>query len=563
MSSILVVDDNEQNLYMLQILLEGNGHSVVTAGNGADALERALESPPTLIISDILMPVMDGFALCREWQKEKRLQSIPFVFYTATYTGPQDEKLALDLGAARFIVKPADPVIFVEIIRDVFRDFNNSRLPPVVDGSLMNEEVYLKEYNERLIHKLEQKTLALEEEIAERKRTEKQLRHAQKMEAIGTLAGGIAHDFNNILTAIIGFSEIAKSQLAATDKVSKDLDIVISAGHRAASLVEQILTFSRQEEDDFSVIDIRPVIRESLELLSSILPQTIEVHTRMADDCGLVLANATQIQQVLMNLCNNATQAIGDAIGRIDIVLSGVTFSRSDIPEETPEIVPGRYLHLKIVDNGCGMDEVSQTRVFEPFFTTKAKGEGTGLGLAVVHGIIKQHKGAIFVNSKSGHGTVFHVYLPVADNATRLDIPNEQMHTGDMVEGSEKILFVDDEPYICEMVQRMLSRLGYTVVSFTSSREALEVYTAQPDNFDIVVTDMTMPEMDGIHLAEKMLLVNKDLPVVLCTGFGESVNSMKSKSAAIRACVRKPIIHKVLAQSVRKVLDEDRPSCRG
>lgn len=554
MSTILIVDDNEQNLYLLEALLGGNGHEVVSAVNGSKALEIAVSNPPDLIISDILMPVMDGFSLCREWQMDKRLKSVPFIFYTATYTDPKDEQLALSLGAVRFIVKPEEPARFMEIIQGVLDNFTSSILPSP-DSASMQEEVYLKEYNERLISKLEQKMLALEKETAERKVTEKQLRHAQKMEAVGTLASGIAHDFNNILTAIIGFSEIAKSQLSSTDAINDDLDKVISAGHRAASLVEQILTFSRQGEENYEPLNMQLIIQESFKLLRASLPSTIELKTESTGDYGVIMANATQMQQVIMNLCTNAKHAIGGSNGNITVSLSEIQVAETDTLKDCPQIIPGKYLHLEVSDTGCGMNELMQNRIFDPFYTSKVKGEGTGLGLAVVHGIVQQHHGEISVKSELGQGSTFHIYLPVIDDEKLSRFFDEQVEIEKLPRGNEKILLVDDELDIAEMTQRLLSGLGYSVIAFSSSVDALKEFRKNPDYFDLLITDMTMPDMNGIILAEEMLQLKPDLPVILCTGFSYSVDELKIKSARNQEVVRKPVIKNILAKSIRKVLD--------
>ncbi|PHR27033.1 MAG: hybrid sensor histidine kinase/response regulator [Desulfotalea sp.] len=556
MSTILVVDDNEQNIYLLQALLGGHGHEVVSAMNGMEAMKIADSDPPDLIISDILMPIMDGFTLCREWFANNVLRSIPFIFYTATYTDQKDADLALHLGAVRFIIKPEEPVRFMEIIKEVLEDVANSTTPVTSDPT-MQEKVYLKVYNERLIQKLEKKTLALEEEIAERKLTEKQLRHAQKMEAIGTLSGGIAHDFNNILTAIIGFSEIAKAQLSPADKIRRDLDMVIKAGKRAVSLVEQILTFSRQGDEVFQTLDIQLIVIEIHALLQVSLPKTIEFKTSTTQDCGLILANPTQIHQVLMNLCTNSRQAIGEAAGTINILTSTLHVSETKSLPDCPQLALGKYLHIEVTDNGSGMDEETQRKIFDPFFTTKEKGIGTGLGLAVVHGIIKQHKGEITVSSISGQGSTFNVYLPLVESSNENETTEDRGIINDfpLPVGSEKILLVDDENDITEMTQRLLGNLGYIVTSFTSSLAALEAYTNNPDDYDLLMANMYMPEMNGVVLAREIFALDSNLPVILCTGFSESMEELQAKSFGCTIFIRKPIIKKTLAKIIRKALD--------
>jgi len=392
-------------------------------------------------------------------------------------------------------------------------------------------------------------TIQVENE-KERLKLESQLRQAQKMEAIGTLAGGIAHDFNNILAAILGYSEIARDQLPADDPIRRDLDEVISAGDRAADLVKQILTFSRMGEENSRPLKIQFIIKEVLKLLRSSLPTTIQLKEDIDADCGSILANPTQIHQLLINLCTNAKHAIGDQIGTLSISLSTVQIVDNHTIVNCPQIDHGTYINLEISDTGCGMDILTQSKIFDPFFTTKDKGTGTGLGLAVVHGIIKQHQGEITVVSQPGKGTTFNIYLPVIKEQVQPDPATVQ----DMVRGNERILVVDDETVIVHILQRMLDNLGYTVTVFTSSIEALNAYTKNPDNFDLLITDMTMPEMTGIVLTRKLLALRPDFPVILCTGYNEAIDESVAKSHGIREYIMKPVDKHTLAQAIRKAL---------
>lgn len=411
MTVIQIVDDNAQNLYMLKVLLEGHGYSVRSAEEGSEALELAKTQPPDLIISDILMPVMDGFTLCRKWVADDRLKSIPFVFYTATYTDPEDEKFALGLGAVRFIIKPEDPEIFMGIIKNVLDELQNAASPP--SPNPLKEDMYLKEYNERLIHKLEKRSLDLEKEIADRKIMEKALRHSQRMEAMGTLASGIAHDFNNFISAIIGRGEIARTRLHEPENVAEDLDIIIRAGKRASELVKQIQTFSRIECDGLQPVSLQSVIDEVQGLLVSTITEDITLTKSVPGDVPLILGDHTQLLQVVMNLCKNGCQAMGDKGGTLHINLSQMQVNGVSRVQGCPQLLPGHYLDLAIGDNGCGMDEDMMEKIFDPFFTTKEKGEGTGLGLSVVHGIVRRHRGEMSVKSSPGVGSTFHIYLPI------------------------------------------------------------------------------------------------------------------------------------------------------
>ncbi len=418
------------------------------------------------------------------------------------------------------------------------------------DGSLFEEEATISPVK----NKEGQITnfVAVKRDVTREVSLEKQLRQAMKMEAIGTLAGGIAHDFNNILAVMIGYTEMAREQLSADDPIRKDLAQVLIGGDRATDLVQQILTFSRQGEEDLRPLKVQFIIKEVLKLLRSSLPTTIQLQESVATNCGMILADATQIHQVLMNLCANARHAIGEEFGTLGLSLSEIQVTEDETIADCPQIGYGSYLDLKISDTGCGMDSLTRSMIFDPFYSTKEKGKGTGLGLAVVHGIIRQHKGEITVSSRPGQGTTFHIYLPVIDEE---EAQVEKIKIENMPRGrGERILFVDDEPVVSNMMQRTLDNLGYAVTSFTSSIEALEAYKANPGNFDLVITDMTMPEMTGVHLTRELLTLQPDLPVILCTGFSEAIDEATAKSLGIREYVKKPVDKYTLAKAVKKAL---------
>lgn len=418
------------------------------------------------------------------------------------------------------------------------------------DGSLFEEEATISpvKNNEGKITNF----VAVKRDVSREVSLEKQLRQAVKMEAIGTLAGGIAHDFNNILAAILGYGEMAREQLPAEGQAAKDIVQVIKAGNRAKDLVRQILAFSRQGELDFSPLEIQTIIKEALKLLRSSLPTTVQIKEHIDGSCYPVLADPTQIHQVVMNLCTNAKHAMVESGGTLTVSLVEVEIKGSETFHNCVHLDPGTYLDLAISDTGCGMDEHTQSKIFDPFFTTKELGKGTGLGLSVVHGIIKQHRGDITVESTLGQGTVFHVYLPVIDKPKSV-APDVVLN--DVPRGTERILLVDDEADVVNMMRRMLESLGYFITSFTSSTEALETYSAQPDQFDLVITDMTMPGMTGEILAKKMMHIRPDLPIILCTGFSETMDEEMTVSLGISKFLLKPILKKQLAKTVREVLE--------
>ncbi len=417
------------------------------------------------------------------------------------------------------------------------------------DGTLFEEEATISPMQDS--HGRITNFVAVKRDVTREMSLEKQLRQAMKMEAIGTLAGGIAHDFNNILAAILGYGEMARAQVEDNDQLKRDIGQVLKAGNRAKSLVKQILTFSRQGEEAFSPIEVQSIVKEALKLLRSSLPSTIEMEDHVDLDCRAVLADPTQIHQVLLNCCTNAKHAMEENGGILTVSLSEIKVTASGSIAACPQLEVGNYVDLSVGDTGCGMDELTQSKIFDPFFTTKEIGKGTGLGLAVVHGIVKQHNGEMSVESKEGQGTVFHLYLPVIDQKVEV----ESSHNEVGQHGNERILVVDDEAEVVVMLQRMLEILGYKVTAFAGSVAAFDAYSAAPDDFDLLLTDMTMPEMTGTVLAKKILAIRPDFPVILCTGFSESMDEEKAKALGVREYIMKPILRNQLAVTVRKVLD--------
>jgi PAS domain S-box-containing protein len=382
----------------------------------------------------------------------------------------------------------------------------------------------------------------------DKKNLEARLQHAQRMEAIGTLAGGIAHDFNNILGAIIGYTEMTLYDAAESSQDLHYMDEVLKAGHRAKDLVSQILAFSRQTEQERKPIKINPILKEALTLLRASIPTTIEINQNIDNDVGTVNADPTQIHQVLMNLCTNAVHAMHEKGGTLEVTLSKVDMDTGLAGH--PDIQPGTYLRLTVSDTGHGMDPHTMERVFDPYFTTKEKGLGTGLGLAVVHGIVKSHDGAVTFQSAPEKGTTFNVFLP----SIKAEAKPESVQIETVCRGSENILFVDDEKPLAELGKQMLERLGYQVECKTSSIEALEVFRAYPHKFDLVITDMTMPNMTGEILARELMGIRPDIPVILCTGFSETTTEEKAKAMGVREFVMKPFEMNKLSKTIRKIL---------
>ncbi|MBI5141481.1 MAG: PAS domain S-box protein [Nitrospirae bacterium] len=386
---------------------------------------------------------------------------------------------------------------------------------------------------------------------SERRKLEAQLQQAQKMEAIGVLAGGIAHDFNNILSAIIGYATLAQMKIDADTPAFRDIEQVHKASNRAADMVKQILAFSRQARQERAPVDIRMIIKEAVKLLRASIPVSIEIRQNINASSGSVLADPTQIHQILMNLCTNAYHAMREKGGVLDVSLDEARITGNDISAML-NLEPGSYLRLTVSDTGHGMDKATADRIFEPYFTTKPPGEGTGLGLSVVHGIVKSCNGHISVYSEPGLGTSFHVYLPSVGAASE----GGQLGLKPLEHGTEHLLIVDDEEQIVLMEKEMLAGLGYTITACSTPEQALEAFRVCPGSYDLVITDMTMPHVMGTDLALEMLRIRPDIPVILCTGFSDLVDEKTAKSLGIREFVMKPILLTSLAGIIRKVMDE-------
>ena len=424
------------------------------------------------------------------------------------------------------------------------------------DGSIFPTELSLSKGYVRGEHFI----LAVIKDITEKKeaeketkKLEKQLRQAQKMEAIGTLAGGIAHDFNNILGAILGYTELTFLDVSEGSASHRSLKRVITACHRAKDLVNQILTFSRQKEEEKKPVKIKLILKEILHLLRASLPSTIDFRASYKKNSAMIMADPTQIHQIIMNLCTNAGHAMKDRGGILFVTLEDV-----ELGEEafclSQKIVPGPYVKLAVKDSGAGMEKKVMDRIFEPYFTTKEKGEGTGLGLSVVHGIVSSYGGCITVSSEPQRGTTFEVYFPaIAEN-----VEEEKAPAISLPGGNETIFFIDDEEDIALSAGLILERVGYKVITETDSLKALEIFDSEPKRFDLLIIDWTMPKMTGLELIEKLLNIRADIPVILCSGYSDEVSVKNAKKLGIKDFLLKPVDMEVLVNDVRRVLDESR-----
>lgn len=392
------------------------------------------------------------------------------------------------------------------------------------------------------------------QDVTQRKQAEAQLQQLQKLEAIGTLAGGIAHDFNNILTSINGFAELALMDAETGSRMEEYLQEIFTAGTRAKGLVDQILTFASRTKDEVKPTRIDWIAMEALKLIRAAIPTTIDIEQHIKSRSS-IMGNTTHIHQIFMNLCTNAAQAMESKGGLLQIEVKDVCIKPSS-PSMPLGMQPGDYVEIKVSDTGVGIPPENIGSIFEPFFTTMETGEGTGMGLSIVHGIVESCNGKITVDSENGKGTVFTVYLPITPKREAVKVEKSYV----LPSGSERILFLDDEAPIARLGGKILGQLGYTVSTRTSSIEALELFRSKPDEFDLVITDMTMPNMTGDVLAKQLMETRPDIPVILYTGYSKKISDRTAREIGIKAFAHKPIVKADLANTVRKVLDDAKGS---
>jgi len=558
MPNVLIVDDNDQNLYFLEVLLKGHGFEAMCAKNGAEALESALAAPPNLIISDILMPVMDGYALCREWMAREQLRKIPFIFYTATFTEPKDEELALDLGASKFIIKPQEPETLMRIITDALEG-RHANTSPAPAEPLPDEQHILREYNEALFRKLEKKMMDLEKTnrelentLSEQKRLEGQLRQAQKMEVIGRFAGGIAHDFNNILTAIVGYGHLMRMKMEGDNPLLAYVDQVLLATERAANLTRSLLTFSRKQEMQPRPVSLNGIIRNLEAFLKRVIGDDIQLHTMLGDDNIQIFADSGTIEQVLLNLATNARDAMPGG-GILTIELASTVLDEQFVHAHGYGS-PGQYALLTVTDNGEGMDEETRQNIFEPFFTTKETGKGTGLGLSIVYGIIKQHNGFISVYSEPGHGTTFRILIPRTESDHAIESPADRVVSPG---GGETILVAEDDAAIRCFIEELLTSLGYRTILAADGQDAVDKFSQNKERIKLVLIDTFMPKKNGLEASEEIKAIQPAVKILFTSGHTSDLIQDKGLIEKGAKLITKPLRPYELSCKLHEMLHAD------
>ena len=686
MDRVLIVDDQEESRYYLAALLRGHGCEVISACHGAEALVKARQDPPQMVISDLLMQVMDGYTLLRHWKADELLRHIPFIVYTATYTDPKDEQLALGLGADAFIIKPAEPEAFMARIWGFLERGKKGPLVPA-QAPKLSETESLDRHNEALVRKIEKRSLQLEEanralerdlsdrkraqdvlreseerfrqvvetieevfwmtdvgkqqvlyvspayekiwgrscdslyreprgwidsvhpedrprilyamlekqtkgeydeeyriirpdgsvrwiheravpirqddgtvyrvagvaeDVSHRRQLEEQLRQAQKMEALGQLAGGVAHDFNNLLAAIMMRSDLIATDKELPSETREGLHDIIAVAERAAVLTRQLLLFSRRQVMQSRQLNLNESVTGFAKMLQRIMGEDVSLQLHVKAKPLLVRADAGMLDQVLLNLSVNARDAMPKG-GRLVIETSEQTLNEEDAGLEL-ETLPGPYARLSISDTGEGIPPEVMPHIFEPFFTTKQPGKGTGLGLATVFGIVKQHRGALTVQSEVGRGTTVHVFLPI--DATPADTPAKHLTKPKLPGGTESILLVEDESQVRLLTRLILERQGYTVIEACNGPQALQLWEQNHDSIRLLITDLVMPGgIDGRELCARLQAAQPALKVLFTSGYSAEIGGRDWRLAPGQQYLQKPANSEQLLETVRHTLD--------
>jgi signal transduction histidine kinase len=515
---MLIVDDEPRMTDSVKAILERPGCEIETSNSSAEALALLETGVYDVAVLDVGMPGLTGYEILDRLDREE----VQTVFIIMTGDASLDSAIdAIRRGASDYVRKPFEP-----------------------------DELLIRVGNACKQKQLKDERRQIEDE---KLGLERQLRQSQKMEAIGTLAGGIAHDFNNILSIILGNTEMVRAAIPEEDEAQDYLEKVLTASIRAKEMINQLLSFTRKTESERIPLELKTIISESLKLLRASLPTKILIRTRLPDGSFVVRGDSTQIHQIMINLCTNAAHAIDATGGVLEVSLDSVSLDPAEAASHALE--PGPYVTLTVSDTGHGIDPSIRDRIFDPYFTTKGAGEGTGMGLAVVHGIVKNHGGAIEVFSEPHVKTEFRVFLPIIDVEA---VQTKHVGEGVLPTGKERILLVDDEEMVADIVSQMVSKLGYRVDACTDSVVALETFRKYQDRYDLVVTDMTMPNLTGKQLAGEMRQLRPNIPIILCSGIREDFDAGDICGTGKTEFAMKPLSMQQLAHIIRGVLDEGR-----
>jgi signal transduction histidine kinase len=559
--NILIVDDNLTNLKLMRAQLEAEGQVVAQAHDGVEALELLNRQRVDVVISDILMPRMDGYRLCHEIRQNEHLCHLPTIIYSSTYTSPGDVKLALDVGADKYLNKPASIEIIIAALYEVI-----AKPPAVPRADALPEVEVLKEYSKRLVDKLQEKNIALEranaelnaardqlvQRLVESHRLEAQFIEAQKMEVIGQLAGGVAHDFNNILAVIMGYSDLMIREFGPNDPMRKNIAEIRQAADRAVGLTQQLLVFSRKQTVEPVVLDLNEVVKELNKMLLRLIDDNVVRTFVPGKEIGHIKADSGYVGQVIMNLVVNARDAMPNG-GKLAITTDNATLDES-YTRVHPGLIPGEYVVLSVSDSGTGMTDEIKERMFEAFFTTKPAGKGTGLGLATCRTIVQQCHGHIEVQSELGQGTTFKIYFPRVEEP--LAVVAKTIPPGPLPRGTETLLVVEDDTALRNLTCGVLEAQGYDVLRANNGQEALHVAREQIGSpIRLVISDVLMPHMGGKAMAEWLRTTYPGLKILFTSGYSDEAITQHGVLEIGIEFLSKPYTPATLVRKVRAMLD--------
>ena len=550
MTCILAIDDNKDNLITISALLKLliPSSEVITASSGEEGIHKAITGHPDTILLDIHMPGMDGFETCRELKNIEATAHIPIIMLTAVRTDSKSRVKALDLGADAFLTKPIDESALAAQVRAMLRIKQ-------AEDRLRDDKIHLEALVKERVAELRQVNRQLVKEIEERKQAEQaqkkleqQLIHAQKLESVGRLAGGIAHDFNNMLSIILGYSEMMQEDMMPEDPNYEPINEISAAANRSAKLTGQLLAFARKQTVSPQILDLNETIPRMMEMLHRLLREDINLNFMPADTPCMVNIDPTQLDQILVNLCINAGDAINGA-GQISITAENVFINDANIGENL-DLPAGRYVKLSVIDTGCGMDKNMIPNIFEPFFTTKEMAKGSGLGLSTVYGIVRQNNGSIDVSSQPGKGSTFTILLP--EHKKTADTGDSHRENKVLEKQNATILLVEDEESLLNLGRQLLEQLGYTVLATHSPKEALRISADHPDQIQLLITDVIMPEMNGHELADKLKKERPHIQCIYVSGYPAQVLSSEKILEAGTHFLPKPYKKEDLERMLKK-----------